>query len=82
MPVTRFSAAASLWLAAAPALLAAPLTDAQVEQRAAALLSQMTLAEKVGQLTQVGAFPGMDPARGRPTERAGPPAEVAKARPR
>jgi beta-glucosidase len=59
--MTRFSAAASLWLAAAPALLAAPLTDAQVEQRAAALLSQMTLAEKVGQLTQVGAFPGMDP---------------------
>jgi beta-glucosidase len=48
-------------LLAAATLQAAPLTDAQIAQKAAALLSQMTLAEKVGQLTQAGAFPGMDP---------------------
>jgi beta-glucosidase len=40
---------------------AAPLTDAKIETKVAALLGQMTLAEKIGQLTQVGAFPGMDP---------------------
>jgi beta-glucosidase len=56
------SAVAGLMLAAAPTVQPTPLTDAQVEPRVAALLGQMTLAEKVGQLTQVGAFPGMDPA--------------------
>jgi beta-glucosidase len=56
------SAAAGLWLGAAVAVSAAPLTDAQIEQKVTALLGQMTLQEKVGQLTQVGAFPGMDPA--------------------
>jgi beta-glucosidase len=40
----------------------ARLSDAQVAERVTALLGQMTLPEKVGQLTQVGAFPGMDPA--------------------
>jgi beta-glucosidase len=57
----RLSAATGLLLAATT-LHAAPLTDAQVEQKVTVLLGQMTLAEKVGQLTQVGAFPGMDPA--------------------
>jgi beta-glucosidase len=57
---SRLSWVAGLLLTAA-AVPAATLTDAQVEQKAAALLGQMTLAEKVGQLTQVGAFPGMDP---------------------
>jgi beta-glucosidase len=41
---------------------AAPLTDAQVQEKVDGLLAQMTLEEKVGQLTQVGAFPGMEPA--------------------
>ena len=41
---------------------AAPLTEARSSKKSTALLAQMTLAEKVGQLTQAGAFPGMDPA--------------------
>ena len=35
---------------------------ATVDQRVSALLARMTPAEKVGQLVQAGAFPGMDPA--------------------
>jgi beta-glucosidase len=48
----------------APALAApAPPTEAQVAQRVDALLSRMTLEEKVGQLTQIagGLFPGAKP---------------------
>ncbi len=48
--------------AATPAS-AEPLSDAQVAQRVDALLAKMTLAEKVGQLTQAGAFPGMQPEK-------------------
>jgi beta-glucosidase len=40
----------------------ASATIGSVDQRVAALLARMTLAEKVGQLAQAGAFPGMDPA--------------------
>jgi len=57
----RLSGVAGLWLSAT-VLYSAPLTEAQIEQKVGALLGQMTVAEKVGQLTQVGAFPGMDPA--------------------
>lgn len=35
-------------------------TEAQVQQRVEALLEQMTLAEKIGQLTQIGAYDGGD----------------------
>jgi beta-glucosidase len=35
---------------------AAPLTDAQVKQRADALLDQMTVEEKIGQLVQIGGY--------------------------
>ena len=58
-------AALAIALAAAAATTPAAQSrsaDASVDQRVAALLAQMTLAEKVGQLTQAGAFPGMDPA--------------------
>ena len=64
---TRTVVAAGLALAgasAAPAQpAAAPLTDVQVEERVDALLRQMTLEEKVGQLTQIagGLFPGAKP---------------------
>jgi len=64
--MTKVSAAAGVWLLAGTVAwarqTATPPTDLQVEPRVTALLGQMTLAEKVGQLTQVGAFPGMDPA--------------------
>jgi len=50
------------FLATASVGAAAPPTNQEVDQRVEALLRQMTLAEKVGQLTQAGAFPGMDPA--------------------
>ncbi|MET0554013.1 MAG: beta-glucosidase BglX [Vicinamibacteria bacterium] len=50
------------FLAAASTGAAAPPTDPEADPRVEALLRQMTLAEKVGQLTQAGAFPGMDPA--------------------
>jgi beta-glucosidase len=43
-------------------LPASDLTDAEVAERVDSLLTQMTLEEKVGQLTQVGAFGGMNPA--------------------
>ena len=55
--------AASFVLASVLASVAAgmraapPLTDPQVEEKVSALLARMTLEEKVGQLTQVGAFP-------------------------
>ena len=40
-----------------------PIPDRQVAQRVEALLAQMTLEEKVGQLTQIagGLFPGAKP---------------------
>jgi beta-glucosidase len=38
-----------------------PLTDQQVSEKVAALLGQMTLPEKIGQLTQVGVFFGPKP---------------------
>ena len=40
-----------------------PVPDRQVGQRVEALLAQMTLEEKVGQLTQIagGLFPGAKP---------------------
>ena len=40
-----------------------PLTDRQVALKVTALLARMTLEEKVGQLTQAGAFPGMEPEK-------------------
>ena len=58
---TSVIAVAGLLLAPAAGLQGAPPTDLQVEQKVAALLGRMTLAEKIGQLTQAGAFPGMDP---------------------
>jgi beta-glucosidase len=58
---TSVIAVAGLLLAPAAGLQGAPPTDLQVEQRVAALLGRMTLAEKIGQLTQAGAFRGMDP---------------------
>jgi beta-glucosidase len=41
----------------------APLTDQKVEEKVSALLGQMTLEEKIGQLTQVGGgiLPGANP---------------------
>lgn len=57
--VASFSLAAPIGSAAQSPT---PLTEQQVAQTVTALLGQMTLAEKVGQLTQAGAFPGMDPA--------------------
>jgi beta-glucosidase len=38
-----------------------PMTDQQVAQRVNALVARMTPDEKVGQLVQAGAFPGMKP---------------------
>ena len=55
---------ALLWVVSAAARaqpVATPLTDTQVTQKVTALLGQMTLEEKIGQLTQVGVFPGMKP---------------------
>jgi beta-glucosidase len=46
---------------------AAPLADAQVDQRADALLAQMTLEEKIGQLTQL--FYGLVPDPVKPEDR-------------
>jgi beta-glucosidase len=48
---------------AAPPAPAGPIPDRQVAQRVDALLAQMTLEEKVGQLTQIagGLFPGAKP---------------------
>jgi beta-glucosidase len=58
-------AAAGLLVAASTAAYAqtAPLGDEQVRARVEALLAQMTLEEKVGQLTQIagGLFPGAKP---------------------
>ena len=58
-------AAAGLLAAAASGAFAqtAPIPDDQVKARVEALLAQMTLEEKVGQLTQVagGLFPGAKP---------------------
>src|SRR5689334_11269706 len=45
----------------------APLTDAQVNQRVNALLAQMTLEEKIGQLTQL--FFGLIPDTVKPEDR-------------
>jgi beta-glucosidase len=63
-PLRNRGALAALLLSLSPVVLAqSPRpTDAQVEQRVSALLAQMTLQEKIGQLSQAGAFPGMDPA--------------------
>jgi beta-glucosidase len=44
-----------------PVALSAQPADDDVERRVDELLARMTVEEKVGQLTQVGAFPGMDP---------------------
>jgi len=62
------TATAVLLVAALPSLALAqasspPLTDAQVKARVEALLRQMTLEEKVGQLNQIagGLFPGAKP---------------------
>jgi hypothetical protein len=56
-PLKRVAVVVGLVMAAAPGARAqaapAPTTDAQVAQRVDALLAQMTLEEKVGQLTQV-----------------------------
>src|SRR5829696_7070682 len=61
--LTRRAALALCLTAAAATVPAARRgVDPSVDQRVSALLAQMTLAEKVGQLTQAGAFPGMDPA--------------------
>jgi beta-glucosidase len=62
--LTRRAAVAFCAIAAAATTPAAqrPGAAASIDQRVSALLAQMTLAEKVGQLTQAGAFPGMDPA--------------------
>jgi beta-glucosidase len=65
-PLTRFAVVVGLIMVAAPgvrAQAAAPPTDAQVAQRVDALLAQMTLEEKVGQLNQIagGLFPGAKP---------------------
>jgi len=48
---------------AAPPPATGPIPDRQVAQRVEALLAQMTLEEKVGQLTQIagGLFPGAKP---------------------
>jgi beta-glucosidase len=60
-------AAAGIVLAASSGVRAqpggAPLSDEQVRDRVEALLAQMTLEEKVGQLTQIagGLFPGAKP---------------------
>jgi beta-glucosidase len=40
-----------------------PLTDQELAKKVSALLARMTLEEKVGQLTQAGAFPGMEPEK-------------------
>src|SRR5690349_8316178 len=45
-----------------PSVAAPRAASATVDQRVSALLARMTPAEKVGQLVQAGAFPGMDPA--------------------
>lgn len=42
-------------------IIAQPLGDAEIGRKVDELLAKMTVDEKVGQLTQVGAFPGMDP---------------------
>jgi beta-glucosidase len=65
-PLKRFAVVVGLVMVAAPgvrAQAAAPPTDAQVAQRVDALLAQMTLEEKVGQLNQIagGLFPGAKP---------------------
>jgi len=56
-------AAVTAFLLSGPVVAATrpTLTDQEVEQKVTALMARMTLQEKVGQLTQVGAFPGMDP---------------------
>lgn len=61
-PHTILIAVLLLAAASRPAA-ASPPTDAEVRARVAALLAQMTLEEKVGQLTQVagGLFPGAKP---------------------
>src|SRR5438105_1694354 len=46
---------------------AAPLTDAQVNQRVNALLAQMTVDEKIGQMTQL--FFGLIPDQVKPEDR-------------
>ena len=61
---TRTAIAIGVALAGSPGVLAQPApTDAQVRTRVDALLAQMTLEEKVGQLTQIagGLFPGARP---------------------
>jgi beta-glucosidase len=61
-PRTILVAVLLLAAASRPAA-ASPPTDAQVKARVEALLAQMTVEEKVGQLTQIagGLFPGAKP---------------------
>jgi beta-glucosidase len=53
--------ALAVLLLSPPIQAASPPSEQEIERRLTELVAKMTLEEKVRQLTQVGAFPGMDP---------------------